>query len=88
MVENNNNDNEDSPTPLSQITYLLRKYKLVEGLDHLQDSPDNTLTNSSVQKQNLAELQELLDSLHPADIAHILEALPLNDRLLIWATMS
>jgi len=82
---NNNNDNENSPTPLHQVTYLLRKYKLVEGLVNLQDTSDEALTESSVQKQNLAELQHLLDQLHPADIAHILEALPLEDRLLIWS---
>lgn len=80
---NNNNDNENSPTLLSQVTYLLRKYKLVDGLIH--DIPDDALADSSVQKQNLAELQNLLDQLHPADIAHILEALPLEDRLLIWS---
>lgn len=79
----NNNDNEDSPTPLSQVIYLLRKYKLVDGLIH--DLPDDALADSSVQKQNLAELQDLLNQLHPADIAHILEALPLEDRLLIWS---
>ena len=80
----NNNDNENSQTPLQQVTYLLRKYKLVEGLVHLQEAQDQSLTGSSVQKQNLTELQHLLDQLHPADIAHILEALPLEDRLLIW----
>lgn len=31
-----------------------------------------------------AQLQDLLDALHPADIATILEALPLVDRLAIW----
>ncbi|MBA3756050.1 MAG: magnesium transporter, partial [Nitrosomonas sp.] len=81
----NNNDNENSPTPLSQVTYLLRKYKLVDGLVHLQDTSDDTLADSSVQKQNLTELKNFLDQLHPADIAHILEALPLEDRLLIWS---
>lgn len=82
---NNDNDNENSQTPLHQVTYLLRKYKLVEGLVNLQDTPDQSLAESSVQKQNLTELQHLLDQLHPADIAHILEALPLEDRLLIWS---
>jgi magnesium transporter len=82
---NNNNDQENSPPPLQQITYLLRKYKLVEGLVDLQDNPDQSLSESVVQKQNLAELQEFLNQLHPADIAHILEALPLEDRLLIWS---
>ncbi|MCE7914131.1 MAG: magnesium transporter [Nitrosomonas sp. PRO4] len=80
-----NNDQEDSPTPLEQVTYLLQKYKLVEGLVHLQSSSDESLIESTVQKQNLSELQDFLDQLHPADIAHILEALPLDDRLLIWS---
>ncbi|MCH9639893.1 MAG: magnesium transporter [Betaproteobacteria bacterium] len=75
---------EGLQTPLQQVTYLLSKYKLVEGFVHLQDKADQTLKDSSVQKQNLAELQSLLDQLHPADIAHILEALPLENRLLIW----
>lgn len=85
MTETNNNDQENSQTPLQQITFLLRKYKLVEGLVNLQDSPDLSLSESVVQKNNLSELQSLLDQLHPADIAHILEALPLEDRLLIWS---
>ena len=32
----------------------------------------------------LDALQQRLQSLHPADIAYILEALPLNERLLVW----
>jgi magnesium transporter len=31
-----------------------------------------------------AELQQLLDELHPADIAFVLESLPLDDRLAVW----
>ena len=82
---NNSSDQEDAPTLLQQATFLLRKYKLVEGLVNLQDAPDESLTHSTVQKQNLSELQHFLDELHPADIALILEALPLEDRLLIWS---
>jgi magnesium transporter len=82
---NNNSDQEDAPTPLQQATFLLRKYKLVEGLVNLQDAPDESLAHSAVQKQNLSELQHFLDQLHPADIALILEALPMEDRLLIWS---
>ncbi|WP_293007608.1 magnesium transporter [Nitrosomonas sp.] len=81
---NNNNDQESPPTPLQQASFLLRKYKLVEGLVNLQDSVDQSFNESVVQKQNLTELQEFLDQLHPADIANILEALPIEDRLLIW----
>ena len=86
MIEdNNNNDAENAPTPLEQATYLLRKFKLVEGLVNLQETSDQPLTESSVQARNLSELQYFLEQLHPADIAHILEALPLDDRLLIWS---
>src|SRR5262249_53971353 len=35
-------------------------------------------------KQNKAQLRRRLDRLHPADIAFILEALPLDERLYIW----
>jgi magnesium transporter len=37
-----------------------------------------------VHRQNLVELQKKLDLLHPADVAYILEALPIEDRLLVW----
>ncbi|MDX1298361.1 MAG: magnesium transporter, partial [Pseudomonas sp.] len=37
-----------------------------------------------VHRQNLAELQRKLDELHSADVAHILEALPLGDRQTVW----
>lgn len=33
---------------------------------------------------DLPELRELLDGLHPADIADVLEALPLRERLIAW----
>jgi magnesium transporter len=36
------------------------------------------------QVQNLEEIRTLLDPLHPADVAYILEALPLNQRLVVW----
>jgi magnesium transporter len=80
-----NNASCEPPSPQQHIIFLLRKYKLVEGLVNLQDLQDQSHTVSSVQKQNLAELQNYLNQLHPADIAHILEALPLEDRLLIWS---
>jgi magnesium transporter len=78
---------------LEEITSLLRKHRLVEGLAHaqLQEAPGSAdeparrdLAESLVVKQNRAELQRHLDRLHPADIAYILEALPLSDRLYIW----
>ncbi len=69
---------------LNQVQALLAKQKLVEGLVHRQGGPRSDLVESLVHKQNLAELQNKLDEMHPADVAHILEALPLDDRLLVW----
>ncbi len=86
MTETNSDiDQENLTSPLQQITFLLRKYKLVEGLVNLQESPDLSLSESAVLKQNLTELTDYLNQLHPADIAFVLEALPLEDRLLIWS---
>lgn len=69
---------------LQQVITLLNKHKLVEGLVHKQDMPKHELVESLVHKQNLAELQKKLDALHPADVAYILEALPLEQRLDVW----
>ena len=69
---------------LAQVIELLHRHKLVEGLTHRQEGQHQDLVESLVHRQNLAELQRKLDDLHPADIAHILEALPLDDRLTDW----
>lgn len=69
---------------LQQVITLLDKHKLVEGLVHKQDMPKHDLVESMVHRQNVIELQKKLDTLHSADVAHILEALPLLDRLNLW----
>ncbi|HWT29249.1 MAG TPA: magnesium transporter [Methylophilaceae bacterium] len=69
---------------LQQVITLLNKHRLVEGLVHKQDMPKHELVESLVHKQNLAELHNKLDALHPADVAYILEALPLEQRLDVW----
>ncbi len=69
---------------LKQVQGLLAKQKLVEDLVHRQGGPRQDLVESLVHKQNITELQKKLDELHPADVAHILEALPLDERLLVW----
>ena len=81
-LENQSQDNlENNPV---QIQTLLAKMRLVEGLVHKQGGPRQDLVENLVHKQNLTELQRRLTALHPADIAYILEALPLDDRRLVW----
>lgn len=63
---------------------LLHRHKLVEYLTRRQEGAHHDLVENLVHRQNLAELQRKLDELHPADIAYILEALPLGDRLSVW----
>ena len=81
---NNHRETENLQAHLQKVIHLLHKQKLVEGLVHMQEMPRHELVESLVHKQNLGELQKLLDRLHSADVAHILEALPLEDRLTIW----
>ncbi|MFC4160365.1 magnesium transporter [Chitinimonas lacunae] len=69
---------------LQQVVRILNRHKLVESLVHKQDMPKQELVETLVHRQNLAELEKKLEQLHPADIAFILEALPLPDRLTVW----
>lgn len=69
---------------LEQVIELLHKHELVENLVHRQEGPRHELVETLVHKLHLVELQKLLDPLHPADMAYILEALPLQERLIVW----
>jgi len=74
---------------LAEVTVLLRRHRLVEGLVHdqqvhLPSGERPELIESAVYRRNKAALEKKLDRLHPADIAFILEALPLDERLYIW----
>jgi magnesium transporter len=77
-------DQDELMLHLKEVQHLLSRHRLVEDLVHRQDMPRHDLVESLVHKQNLVELQKKLDSLHPADIAYILEALPREERLLVW----
>ena len=69
---------------LGQVVELLHRHKLVEDLTQRQEGHHQDLVEDLVHRQHLAELQMRLDELHPADVAHLLEALPLKDRLMVW----
>jgi magnesium transporter len=87
MAENEDfrhQDQDELMLHLKEVQQLLSRNRLVEDLVHRQDMPRHDLVENLVHKQHLAELQHKLDSLHPADIAYLLEALPREDRLLVW----
>ena len=79
-----NQSQETLEASLKQVQTLLAKMRLVEELVHKQGGARHELVENLVHKQNLAELKKRLDELHPADVAYILESLPLADRLLVW----
>lgn len=64
---------------LEAITELLRRREgLVEFVGGVPDGNDSALDATD------ADLQARLDELHPADLADVLESLPLEDRLAVW----
>jgi len=75
---------EDLQEDLREVQDLLRRHRLAEGLANRREMPRHDLVESPVHKQNVAELRAKLDWMHPADIAYILEALPLAERLVVW----
>lgn len=69
---------------IEQINNLLEKHKVVETLVEKQDAPKQKIIKNLVNKQNINKLERLLANLHPADIADILESLPIERRLIVW----
>lgn len=77
-------DLESVQEHFATVKDLLNRQKLVENLVHRQEMPRHDLVESLVHKQNLVELERLLDKLSTTVIARILEALPDDERQIIW----
>ena len=69
---------------LEDIKTSLDKYQHVENLLGDQEMPRQDVVDGFIQEPNLIGLQDKLDAMHPADIAAILEQLPLDERLVVW----
>ncbi|MDD5033260.1 MAG: magnesium transporter [Methylococcaceae bacterium] len=87
MVDSNTNN---TPTDdllkhhLEQVIELLGKQRLEETILQHQTMPRHDLVETLLHKRHQASLKQKLDQLHAADIAYILEALPLEQRLVVW----
>src|SRR5438105_4665567 len=77
-------ETEELQHNLREVQELLLRQKLVEDLVHRQEMPKHGLVEQLVHKQHLTELRAKLERLHPADVAYILDALPLEERLTVW----
>ena len=86
MSEENqlSDSDEELQEHLAEVQTLLARHKLVEDLVQRQEGPRHDLVEGLVHKQHLNELQRRLEPMHPADVAYILEALPLDERLIVW----
>ncbi len=85
-LERNRLEPEDAQEALEHVQELLRRQHLVEGLVQRQEVGDSRapLVEALVHRQHDAELGALLDDLHSADVAFILESLPKEDRQIVW----
>jgi magnesium transporter len=75
---------EDLQEDLHDVQTLLERQRMVESVAERQAGGDEDANEAPVDGQHEAELRAKLDSMHPADVAYLLEALPLEDRLTLW----
>ena len=83
-MKKNTEKKENLSYILDQIDSLIGKQNKTESIIDVEDLVKHKLINNLANKENLKSLQNLLNNLHPSDIADILEALPLDRRLTIW----
>ncbi len=69
---------------LAEITRLLERHRVLTALTHRQEGRRQDLVEQLQNRQNLTELHKRLRTMHMADIAHVLEALPVGERLTVW----
>src|ERR1035437_5709675 len=67
-----------------QVSEMLKKQKRVEGMVHNQNMPRHDFVETLVQRQHLAELQNLLGQLPAAEVGNILDCLSIDDAKLLW----
>jgi magnesium transporter len=72
---------------LTDVQLLLQRHRLLSAMTRLQPGGPldrRDLLESLQERQNLAELRKRLRALHPADLAHILPILTIEERRLVW----
>ncbi|UCE32766.1 MAG: magnesium transporter [Burkholderiales bacterium] len=81
-------DPEAAQHALAEVQELLRQFTLVRSLAERErygeDEERHRLAEQVVERQHLTRIAERLATYHPADIAYVLEALPPDERILVW----
>ena len=83
-MKNNIERKESLNDLIEQIDELLDSSELSENSNDDSVDEKHALIKNLVSKKNISSLESLLDDLHPADIADILESLPVQKRLVLW----
>ena len=83
-MKNNIERKESLNDLIEQIDELLESSEFSENLNDNSVDEKHALIKNLVSKKNISSLESLLDDLHPADIADILESLPVQKRLVLW----
>jgi len=79
-MEPDRNTSTDIHDALERVTGLLHRHDALVASSVAAPAPQDSARRQKI----LDDLRLLLDPLHPADVAYLLEALPLTQRLVVW----
>lgn len=74
-------DPEDAQLALQQLQSILKRPDVASTLEALED---DDVDATALPAQFATEIQATINTLHPADIAFILESLPEHERQVVW----
>ena len=74
-------DPEDAQLALQQLQGVLKRSDVADALEELED---NEVDTTALPQQFASEIDAIVNALHPADIAFILESLPEHERQVVW----
>src|SRR3546814_7550969 len=81
-------DPEDAQLALQELQTILKRQEVVDALAHRQhegeDEDGSNLLEGMLQRQHANEIRAIINRLHPADIAFILESLPDQQPQAVW----
>ena len=85
-------DPEDAQLALQELQSILKRQEVVDALAQRQhedeDEDGSNLLEGMLQRQHEDEIRQIVNALHPADIAFILESLPVQQRQAVWQLVS
>lgn len=83
-------DPEDAQQALHRVQNVLKRQEVVETLSQRQNDGNEraTLLSELTHRRHENEIRAIINELHPADIAFILESLPETERQAVWQQVS